>query len=487
MKRKRWIAGAAVCMLAAVMALGGCGAKNGMETAAIGETISENHEKTRLIFWHYYNDAQKKHLDQLIKEYNETEGKARNVVVEAFSQGSIDDLTNKINLILNESSNEVEMANMFLAYRDMLVNVVKKHPEKLVDAQEYLSREELDSYNQDYLTEGIFDGNQYILPIAKSTELLLMNQTELSAFLKANPQYSVEDMAAWSGLEKVAQGYFEWTDARTPEVEGDGIPFVGMDNLANYFIAMNHAMGSHIYYYDEDGRAKADLNEDYVKNLFLNYYKPFTKGYYGAKGRYRSDDVKQSMLAGYIGSSSSVLYFPDEVADPGGEMVPIEIGVYPYPKLTGYRETAIQQGAGVVVLNRSQKENQACMDFIHWLTFEKGVEMATSMSYMPVGNEAMTEEQEASIQNPKVRTGIKEGIAQSSRYQMVHGFDFENSYDVRVELGDAFKLALEEGREEFLSYLEESKTIEEAVSLMDYDSKADAFYQEIKAVFEKRL
>ena len=37
-------------------------------------------------FWHYYNDAQKEHLDQLIKEYNGTLGLERGVVVEAYSQ-----------------------------------------------------------------------------------------------------------------------------------------------------------------------------------------------------------------------------------------------------------------------------------------------------------------------------------------------------------------------------------------------------------------
>lgn len=314
-----------------------------------------------------------------------------------------------------------------------------------------------------------------------------MNQTKLDEFLKANPQFTTHDMVTWSGLEKVAQGYFEWTDACTPDVEGDGMPFVGLDNPANYFIAMNHAMGSDIYYYDEDGSARADLNEDYIKELFLNYYKPFTKGYYGAKGKYRSDDVKQSVLAGYIGSSSSVLYFPDEVADSEGNMVPIEIGVYPYPQLKNYDKTAVQQGAGVAVLNRSQEENQACMDFIHWLTIEKGVEMSTSMSYMPVIKGTMSQEQETAIQNPKVRMGIKEGIAQSNGYQMVYGFDFKNSYQARVGVGDTLKTALEKGREEYLSYLEQGKTMEEADSLMDYEAKAAQFYDEIQAVFDREL
>lgn len=474
-------------MMAVSMLAGGCGEKAGGETAHVNEQKPEEGEKTRLVFWHYYNDAQKQHLDRLIKEYNETVGNDRNVEVEAYSQGSIDDLTNKINLILNDSSNDVEMANIFLAYRDMVVDVVRNHPEKLVDASEYVSEEQLDSYNQDYLEEGRINGKIYILPVAKSTELLLMNQTKLDVFLRENPRYEAADMASWDGLEEMAKGYFEWTDAMTPETVGDGAPFIGIDNLANYFIAMNHAMGSHIYHYDEDGKARADLNEDYIKELFLNYYEPFTKGYYGASGKYRSDDVKQSVLAGYIGSSSSVLYFPDEVADEKGEMVPIDIGIYPYPKFKSYRETAVQQGAGAAVLNRNPLENQASMDFIHWLTVEKGVEMTTSMSYMPVVKGMMTREQEESIQNPKVLMGIKEGIAQSNQYQMVYGFDFEHAYDVRVDVSDTFSLALKSGREEFKSYLDQGKSMEEAAALMDYGAKAEQFYKDIEMVFDREL
>ena len=42
---------------------------------------------------------------------------------------------------------------------------------------------DLAQYNQAYLNEGYIDGKLYILPVAKSTELLLMNQTRLDEFL----------------------------------------------------------------------------------------------------------------------------------------------------------------------------------------------------------------------------------------------------------------------------------------------------------------
>lgn len=441
-------------------------------------------DRIRVEFWHYYNDAQKQRLDQLIEEYNSTQGRDKGIVVEAYSQGSIADLTNKIDLVLNGSTNDVEMANIVLAYRDMVVNTVKNHPDRLVELGSVVKEEELRQYNQAYLEEGYIDGRLYILPVAKSTELLLMNQTRLDEFLGANPEYSLADMASWEGLEKMAKGYFDWTDGMTPEMAGDGTPFVGVDNLANYFIAMNHAMGSDIYHYDEDGSVVPDLDRDIIKRLFLNYYEPFTKGYYGASGRYRSDDVKQSYLAGYIGSSSSVLYFPAEVADLEGNMVPVASGVYQYPVLEGTQPTAIQQGAGAVVFNRGEEANRASLDFIHWLTIDRGFEMAASMSYMPVDNQPMTKEQEEQIDDPRIRMGMRTGLEQSSSYQMVYGFDFENAYDVRTAVDTCLGDALRQGREEFRAYLEQGLTMDQAAVSMEYDKKAEAFYEQVKAIFE---
>ena len=59
----------------------------------------------------------------------------------------------------------------------------------------------------------------------------MMNQTRLEEFLQANPEYHTGDMATWEGLARMAEGYYNWTDAMTPDVPFDGKPFIGMDIL----------------------------------------------------------------------------------------------------------------------------------------------------------------------------------------------------------------------------------------------------------------
>lgn len=444
---------------------------------------AENKEPCKIVLWHYYNDLQKESLDQIIEEYNQTEGAEKGITVEAYSQGSITELSNKMDLIVNDSTNQVEIPNMFMAYRDMASKIWRNRPELLVDCGRYFTEADLSRYYEAYVQEGYFGDGLYIIPIAKSTELLMMNQTRLEEFLQANPEYHTGDMATWEGLARMAEGYYNWTDSLTPDVPSDGKPFIGMDILANYFITMNHAMGSEIYHYGQDGKMVLDLDRECIEKLFENYYIPYTKGYYGASGKYRSDDIRQSVLAGYIGSSSSTLYFPKEVTDSEGDMTPIEMGMYPYPYLENGTKTAIQQGAGIVTVQKSDRESEACMDFIRWLTTERSFEVALSMSYMPVVKDALDESQKSSVTDPNVLRALELGMEQSRDYQMVYGFDFENAYSVRQELEECFASALAEGRGEFLGYLDGGMSIEEAAGQMNYGQKADEFYRQVEEMF----
>ncbi|MBS6952155.1 MAG: extracellular solute-binding protein [Enterocloster asparagiformis] len=484
MNRRRGFGKLAVALIAAVgltaCSAGGAGVQS--EPAKTG-TLAENGEPCRIVLWHYYNDLQKESLDQIIAEYNRTEGAQKGITVEAYSQGSITELSNKMDLIVNDSTNQVEIPNMFMAYRDMASKIWRNKPELLVDCGKYFTEEDLSRYYEAYVQEGYLGDGLYIIPVAKSTELLMMNQTRLEEFLQANPDYSTGDMATWEGLARMAEGYYNWTDSLTPDVPLDGKPFIGMDILANYFIAMNNAMGSEIYHYGQDGQMVLDLDRECVERLFENYYIPYTKGYYGASGKYRSDDIRQSVLAGYIGSSSSTLYFPKEVTDSEGNMAPIEMGMYPYPYLENGTKTAIQQGAGIVTVQKSDRESEACMDFIHWLTTERSFEVALSMSYMPVVKDELDESQKDSVKDPNVLKALELGLEQSRDYQMVHGFDFENAYSVRQELEEYFSSVLAGGREEFLGYLNGGMSIEEAAEQMNYGQKADEFYRQVEEMF----
>ena len=102
-------------------------------------------------------------------------------------------------MVLNGTTNDVEMANIVLAYRDMVVNTVKLHPDRLVELGSVVPEADLHSIIRHTLTRVISTESSTYCRVAKSTELLLMNQTRLDEFLEANPQYREANMESWEG------------------------------------------------------------------------------------------------------------------------------------------------------------------------------------------------------------------------------------------------------------------------------------------------
>lgn len=479
--KREWIRfGAAAAVCALVFGLTACGG-TGQKTAS-GEPVT-------ITLWHYYNDAQKDGLDEIVAEYNDTVGKEKKITVNAVGLGSVEDITTKVDAVLNGSQDNIEKPNMFLAYRDMLQEVMRGEnvsSAELLDFRDYFTAEELDRYYPDFLEEGEFGESLYIMPVAKSTELLFMNQTMLDTFFEAHPEYSAKDLETWESMTEMAETFYEWTDETTPDVPGDGKALMGLDNFSNYFIAQNNALGSDIYETDENGGVTFHLEEDNIKKLFENYYIPYTKGYYGGREKYRSDDMRQDNLYGYVGSVASVAYFPNTVYGEDGGEQEIAMGIYPYPYFEGENKAAIQQGAGIAALCSSEAENQAVADFIKWVSGEKGIDYAAMLSYMPTSRESVEAADWNVIEDENLREAVTIGMEQVKNYEMVRGFDFEGAYEVRMNLEDCFKEAVLSGREEYLGYLASGMTADEAEEAMRYDEKSTAFYEKILDLFGQK-
>lgn len=74
--------------IAATMLLCACGTQ--------GSFAPEPANPVVIDLWHYYNGPQKDAFDLLVTEFNETVGKAKGVVVEAFNRGSVNELTDSV-------------------------------------------------------------------------------------------------------------------------------------------------------------------------------------------------------------------------------------------------------------------------------------------------------------------------------------------------------------------------------------------------------
>ena len=339
-----------------------------------------------LTIWHYYNGSQQVAFDALAQEFNETVGREKGIYVQSYSQGSVPDLEAAVRDSIAGKVGAEKMPDIFSSYADTAYEV--EQAGALADLSGYLSDEELGQYVDSYIEEGRIaaDGSLRIFPTAKSTEIMMINKTDWEPFA-AQTGVTLEDLETMEGVTAVAQAYYQWTDDLTPDVPGDGRAFYGRDAVANYFIIGMRQLGVEIFHV-ENGEMTLHTPREELYRLWENYYVPMVKGYFGAYGSFRSDDVKTGDLLAYTGSTSSAMYFPNQVEQDNLSYA-IDYIVMPAPVFQGGEPYAVQQGAGMVVSKSDEKHEYASVEFLKWFTeTENNLQFGSVSGYLPVRKEA---------------------------------------------------------------------------------------------------
>lgn len=438
--KKRRAAGVLLTVLMAV-SLCGCGASGGTSGKSAQVKLDPNHPVS-LTIWHYYNGTQQATFDSLVEEFNATTGKDEGIYVEGYSQGSVADLEKAVTSALAGDVGAEELPDIFSSYADTAYDVQKQG--KLTDLKQYFTDEELNAYVDSYIKDGDFnnDGSIYLLPVAKSTEILMLNKTDWEPFAEATGA-TLDELATTEGITKVAQEYYEWTDSLTPDVPDDGKAFYGRDSMSNYFVIGMKQMGHEIFEV-KDGKVTLNTDKDSIRRLWDNYYVPFVKGYFGAYGKFRSDDVKTGDILAYTGSIASATYFPENV-EKDDETYPIDYVVQKAPVMEGGEDVNVQQGAGMAVTKSDEQHEYAACVFLKWFTQkENNMRFVLDSSYMPVLKEANTVKaldeavQQASEQdvqiNDKVYDSLKVVLSDFDKTSYYTTQSFENGYTTRKVL-----------------------------------------------------
>ncbi len=370
-----------ICLAAALtFSLTGCGNKSLLDP---GNPVS-------LTVWHYYNGSQQAAFDSLVEEFNTTVGREKGIYVQGYSQGSVSDLETAVRDAIGGKVGADPMPDIFSSYADTAYEV--EQAGALANLSDYLDEKELEKYVDSYIEEGCIasDGTLRIFPTAKSTEIMMINRTDWEPFSQA-AGVSLEDLETIEGVTKVAQAYYEWTDSQTPDIPEDGKAFYGRDAVANYFVVGMQQLGVEIFQV-ENGNVTLNLPKEQIRRLWENYYVPMVKGYFGAYGSFRSDDVKTGDLLAYTGSTTSAMYFPDQVELDNGSHA-IDYIVTTAPVFAGGEHYAVQQGAGMVVGKSDEKHEYAAVEFLKWFTeVEHNLQFGCVSGYLPVTKEAGSRE-----------------------------------------------------------------------------------------------
>ena len=248
-------------LLAAVVLLAGC---------AVGkeEQPFSPEEPIQIAVWTYYNGKQLTAFTQLVSQFNSTMGRERGIFVECFGHGSVTDLENNVLAAAQGKVGAGKLPNILAAYTDTAYTLDQMG--LVADLAPYFTQEDLDLFVDAYLQEGdlLGDGSLKIFPVAKSTEVLMLNDTDWQAFAQATGA-RYEDFSTVEGLVRVAERYYQWTDSLTPEPD-DGRAFFGRDSMANYLLVGGMQLGTEIFQ-TQNGQLTLNFDRDVLRRLWDNY------------------------------------------------------------------------------------------------------------------------------------------------------------------------------------------------------------------------
>ncbi len=434
--------------------------------------------------WHYYNGPQKIAFDSLITEFNETVGQEQGIVVEAFSQGNVTELIDAVIDSANKKVGAAEIPDVFAAYPNTAYQVDQMG--LVADLDKYMTQEELDEYVPGYLDEGRFDkeGTLKIFPIAKSTEIFMLNKTDWEKFASATGA-SMDDLQTVEGVTETAEKYYDWTDAQTPEPD-DGKAFFGRDAVANYMIIGSKQLGVEIFHV-EKGEIHLNIDKEVMRKLWDNFYVPYINGYFAANGKFRSEDAKKGNIIALVGSTSGAAYFPNQVMVNDTESYDIEAAVLPAPVFSGGEKVAVQQGAGMVVTKSDEKREYASTVFLKWFTeAQRNVDFSAGSGYLPVKKEANNTELILGAVEKEEKQLIREnlGIALPVAIDVVntHEMYISKAFDGGTAARDVLEVSMINKANEDLTAIREmmdnGTARKDAVAKYDTDENFEDWFQQ---------
>ena len=435
-----------------------------------------------LTVWHYYNGVHQAAFDKLVEEFNGTVGKDLGIYVEETSKGSVSDLESSIQDAVNAEVGAEDIPDVFSAYTDSAYVLQKDGV--LTDLTQYFTQEELDQYVDAYVQEGEFagDGGLYVFPVAKSTEITMMNKTDWEKFSRET-DVSLDDLSTMQGIVKVAEQYYEWTDAQTPDIPDDGKSFYGRDSMSNYFLIGMKQLGMDLFEV-KDGSVTLQADKEALHTLWENYYVPYVKGYFVSYGKFGSDDVKTGDTLVYTGSTASSMYFPDNV-ELDDDSYPIDYVIKNAPVFEGGEAYSVQQGAGMAVAKSDRAHEYAASVFLKWFTqSDNSLKFGSASGYLPVRKDANTTEaldrviQEEQIQiAPKTYDCLTTVMDQFENTAYYVPFCFENSYQARKVLDYNLKDKAVADKEAIDEEIAGGTAREEAIAPYITEEAFDSWYE----------
>lgn len=374
-----------------------------------------------ITMWHNYGGQMQGAMDELIDEFNSTVGRKKGVIISVTSISASKDLQEKLSMIAAGDPGAPEMPDIVTAYPKTALILSKQG--LLAPLDDQFTDKELKSYLPQFIKEGrLPDGKLYVFPIAKSTEVLFVNQTLFDRF-SAAAGVALSSLSTFEGIAEAAVKYYKWTDSLTPNISNDGKAFYTADswfNIAQVGIAQ---MGGEFINPDH-----LNVNSDNFRRVWDFAILPALAGGYAVTDGYSSDLSKTGEIVCSTGSTAGILFYGDSITYPDNRTEATTYTVLPYPIYKGGKKYAIQRGAGMCVARSSPKKEYAAALFLKWFTQpEQNMRFVSSTGYLPVTKKAFENNMEQEIKTAK-NTNLKKLLKAATQMYREYAFMIPPNY-----------------------------------------------------------
>ncbi len=435
----------AIALILALVFLLGC-------LSGCGSTSPLNpKEPVTLAMWHNYGGDMQQAMDYLIDQFNSTVGKEQGIVIDVTAISSSSELDKSLTMIVNGDPGAPDMPDIFTGYPKLAILFQEKG--LLANLDNYFTEDELSAYVEAFVEEGrLSDGGLYVFPIAKSTEVLYVNQTLFDRFAAATG-VSADMLSTFEGIAEISEMYYEWSG---------GKQFYAADSWFNFAEVGMAQLGDSIF----DGEALS-LDGDNFTYIFETVYAPAVEGGIAIYDGYSSDLSKTGDLVCSTGSSAGILFYGDTITYADGTVESVEYSILPYPVFENGTKTALQRGGGLMVAKSEEKKEYAAGVFIKWLTApEQNMSFVANTGYLPVTRQAFEEElgiHMDTVEDPRIRKMLTSVLSMYEDYRFFTAPTYTSFDSDSDAFEERFKEVLSEHRNRYMEGIDKIFPVSEVL------------------------
>ena len=397
-----------------------------------------------LALWHPYGQQMGTAIEELIEEFNHTVGAEQGIIVQTTYIADASELNDRLLAAVNDDPGAPDFPDIAIIYPR--VGIILAENDLLLDLSTQFSEEEISRYVPSFIEEGRFsdDDTLYILPIAKSTEVLYVNTTIFDRFA-ADTGVTLSRLATFEGLIDVAEKYYVWSG---------GKDFIHMREMFNLAMTGFHQLGE-----DFLANEEPNFSSHVYERIWSVYYPRAVQGGVAIFEGYGNYLIATGEAVCDYGTSASIIFYPDTVTYSDNTKEDLVLAILPQPVFEGGEKVALQRGGGLCIFKSNTGKEYAAGVFLKWLTDpEQNLRFIAQNGYLPVMEAAFNEFLQKGldiVEDPNVMNVHETLIQMKREYSFYFPPTFDGYDEIRRNYNRTMMKEAENSRQEFLSLLDE--------------------------------